>query len=129
MIATGRSERVNGASALAALRTQLRAATLRAEAAALLLAVSRGRTCSLRRGARRPLSSRRAARVSRAPSIAPAKLTPCAAVGCIGRGGALTPPAVGNGRIVALTTGDYRFRFSVSIRTSSETVIVFEFAW
>jgi RHH-type proline utilization regulon transcriptional repressor/proline dehydrogenase/delta 1-pyrroline-5-carboxylate dehydrogenase len=34
MIATGRSERVNGASALAALRTQLRAATLRAEAAA-----------------------------------------------------------------------------------------------
>src|SRR6516162_4782208 len=34
MIGTGRSERVNGASELAALRTQLRAATLRAEAAA-----------------------------------------------------------------------------------------------
>src|SRR5580765_8230335 len=34
MIATGRSERAEGASALAALRTQLRAATLRAEAAA-----------------------------------------------------------------------------------------------
>jgi RHH-type transcriptional regulator, proline utilization regulon repressor / proline dehydrogenase / delta 1-pyrroline-5-carboxylate dehydrogenase len=34
MVATGRSERVNGASALAALRAQLRAATLRAEAAA-----------------------------------------------------------------------------------------------
>ena len=34
MIATGRSEWVNGARALAALRTQLRAATLRAEAAA-----------------------------------------------------------------------------------------------
>jgi RHH-type proline utilization regulon transcriptional repressor/proline dehydrogenase/delta 1-pyrroline-5-carboxylate dehydrogenase len=34
MIATGRSERVNGASALEALRAQLRAATLRAEAAA-----------------------------------------------------------------------------------------------
>jgi hypothetical protein len=52
----------------------------------------------------------------------------------VGRGGRqrpprrLTPPAAGNGRIVALTTVDYRFRFSVSIRTSSETVIVFEFA-
>ena len=34
MIAIERSERVNGASALAALRTQLRAATLRAEVAA-----------------------------------------------------------------------------------------------
>ena len=60
--------------------------------------------------------------------MAPAKSPPAAAVDD-GRSGGLTPPAAGNGRSVALTTVDYRFRFSVSIRTSSETVIVFEFAW
>jgi hypothetical protein len=40
----------------------------------------------------------------------------------------LTPPAAGNGKSGAGTTG-YLLSASVSIRTSSETVIVFEFAW
>ena len=103
---------------------------MREGAAALLSDVPRARAGSARRGARAALSSRRSVRGgSSASSIAPAKPSPFAAGGDIDRRGALTPPAVGNGRIGALTTVDYRFRFSVSIRTSSETVIVFEFAW
>ena len=57
----------------------------------------------------------------------PANPAPLAAVGDDGRRGAVTPPAAESWSL-APTTGDYRFSISVSIRISSETVIVFEFA-
>jgi hypothetical protein len=101
-----------------------------AGAATSFSAASRGLVGSVRRAAGRdPLPARRVERASSASSIAPAKSSRLAGVGDGGRGGVLTPAAAGNGRIVPLTTVDYRFRFSVSIRTSSETVIVFELAW
>ena len=77
---------------------------------------------------RGPLSVRSVCRSDpSALSIAPEKACCVGAAGAGGRGAASAAPT-GNGSIVPFTTAAYRFRFSVSIRTSSETVIVFEFA-
>ena len=77
--------------------------------------------------ARRRHDARRTARRARRPSRRRSRRRPAA--GDDGRAAArLTPRAAGNGRSGAPTTGDYRFRLSVSIRISSETVIVLELA-
>ena len=108
---------------------------VRREAGAACASVVRGLTASGRgrgrgAGAGRAASPRRAGdEAPTASSIMLANPMPPAALVDDGRSGAVTPPTAGNCRSLASTTGDYRFSISVSIRISSETVIVFEFAW
>ena len=103
-------------------------------AASIRKAANPGKTVSGRArgrgaGAGRAASPRRAGdEAPTASSIMLANPMPPAALVDDGRSGAVTPPTAGNCRSLASTTGDYRFSISVSIRISSETVIVFEFA-